>query len=193
MSYGSSKNPGIYRPRSLTIHYSLTTLISRWVTYIVAIKCYERALKKNPENLSVEICQIRVALCATHNTVESDKIRENLNILLGKIVKNFSQLETNVSETTLEFTPFLNRVDLEECRQLVEGLLFACLIYKCSKYYVVTIKILYHCLLASNKSKPKEFLLMRFAFLKHASKVCLQQHEIDAVVSQLISSYCLVK
>ena len=158
----------------------------RLLNYDKAIKCYERALQKDPENLSVEIRRTRVALFATHNTVESDKIRENLNILLGKVVKNFSQLETNVSETTLEFTPFLNHVDLEECRQLVEGLLFACSIYKCSKYHAVAKKILYHCL-TSNKSKPKESLLMRFAFLEHVSKACVQQPEIDAVVSQLTS------
>ena len=158
----------------------------RLLNYDKANECYERAVQENPGNLSVEIRRVRLALFATHNTKESDKIQENLDILLEKIVKNFSQLDTNVNEKTLELEPCLNSVDIEECRQLVEGLLFASSIYKCRKYFVVARKILFQCL-SSNESKPKELLMLKFAFLNQSSEIRVQQQEIDAVVSQLTS------
>ena len=157
----------------------------RLLKYDKAIECYGRALRENPDNLGAEIRRIRLALFASHNTQKSDKVRENLNNLLGKLVKNFSQLDTNVNETMLEFTPLMNRVDMEECRQLIEGLLFADEIYGSSKYFAVAKKILdlFKVLFTKNKSMPKEERMLVLAFLTKTNRFFDQQDKIDAVIS----------
>ena len=113
----------------------------RLLKYDKAIECYERAVQENPDNLSGEIRRIRLAIFAPHNTQKLDKIRDNLDKLLEKLVKNFSQLDINVYKTTPEFTPLMNRLDMEECRQLIQGLFFAAEIYGCQKYSVLGEKI----------------------------------------------------
>ena len=159
--------------------------------YDKAIECYERAVRENPDNLSAEIRRIRLALFAIHNTQESDKIRENLDSLLKKIVKNFSQLDTNVKERMLEFTPLMDRVNIEECRQLIEGLLCAHKTYGSWKYLAVAsnIVVLYRILFTSNKRLPEDanaFTLLATAYLMTRNvfiDLGFQEHEIDKVVS----------
>ena len=153
----------------------------RLLKYDKAIECYERAVQQNPDNLSAEIRRIRLALFATHNTKELEKIRENVDNLLGKIVKNFSQLSTSVDETTVEFTPLMNSVGVEECRQLFEGLLFATEIYFSSKYFAVAEKIAnqFEILLTSNKSMPKELVMLHLLCVKNGEK----ELKIDKLVS----------
>ena len=160
----------------------------RLLKYDKAIECYERAVEENPENLSADIRRVRLALFVTHNTQESKKIQENLDNLLGKIVKNFSLLDTNVNEATLEFTPLINRVDMEESRQLIEGLLFADKIYSSPKYSAVTRKILnlVKSLFAANKSSPRELVsifLSVLGDLEGYEEFFFNEHEIDKVVS----------
>jgi tetratricopeptide (TPR) repeat protein len=158
----------------------------RLLKYNEAMKCYERALQDDPGNLSAEIRRIRVALFATHNPEESDKIRESLDNLLRKIDQNFSQLDDNDTETIPKFSPLIDRVDMEDCQQLIEGLLFASEIYYCEKYFAVAETIQAQCLISS-KTKPKELLILKSAFLKYSSEHRVQQREIDEVVSQLNS------
>ena len=155
----------------------------RLLKYDKAIECYERAVRENPDNLSNKICQIRLALFATHNTQGSDKVRENLDDLLGELVKNFSQLDTNVDKTTLEFTPHINNIDMEVCRQLIEGLLFANEIYGSPKYFVVAEKILNLCQipLTSYKSDQKNIDLVLLV-LKKCSTEFFSKDRIDMVV-----------
>ena len=155
----------------------------RLLKYDKAIECYERAVRENPGNLSNKIRQIRLALFATHSTQGSDKIRENLDDLLGKMVKNFSQLDTNVDKTTLEFTPHINSIDMEVCRQLIEGLLFADEIYGSPKYFVVAEKILHSFQIpfTSYKSDQKHVDLVLLV-LKKCSNDFFPKDKIDIVV-----------
>ena len=157
----------------------------RLLKYDKAIECYERAVRENPENLSAGICQIRLALFATHNTQDLDKIRGNLDNLLGKIVKNFSGLDENVDETTLEFTPLINDVDVEGCRQLIDGLDYASKIYDSSKYSAVSDKIVdqFDILFASKKGMPEELDMLVLPYYQNTGHF-LYQHEIDEIVSK---------
>ena len=103
----------------------------RLMDYHKALKCYERAVQKCPENLGTEIRRIRVALLITKNTEESDKIQKNLKILLGKIGESFSQSRRNDNQTAPECATFISRLAIEECRQFVEVLLCASKFYDC--------------------------------------------------------------
>ena len=155
----------------------------RLLKYDEAIECYERAVLENPDNLSNKICQIRLALFTTHNTQGSDKVRENLDDLLGKLVKNFSQLDTNVDKTTLEFTPRIKSINMEVGRQLIEGLLFANEIYGSRKYFVVAEKILhlFQIPYTSYKSDEKNIDLVLLV-LKKCSNEFFSKDRIDMVV-----------
>ena len=153
----------------------------RLLKYDKAIECYERAGRENPENLNVEIRRIRAALFATHNPEKSENIRENLDNLLRKLVKNFSQLDFVVKEKALELTPLMNCVDVEECRQLIEGLLYANNIYDSPKYFEVANKILFEFFLTSNKSESKESAILLLALLNNCNEL-FQQNQIEAVV-----------
>ena len=159
----------------------------RLLKYDKAIECYERVVREKPNNLSAEIRRIRLALFVTHNTQKSDKIRENLDNLLGKIIKNFSQLDTSVNETTLEFTPLMNCVDMEECRQLIEGLLFAGEIYGSRKYFPVAAEIinLFEIRFTSNKSMPTELKILVLACLNKSNEFFDQEDKVDAVISTM--------
>ena len=125
----------------------------RLLKYDKAIKCYERALGENPDNLSAEIRRVRLSLFSTYNTQDSDKIREDLNNLLGKIVKNFFQLDINVDQRTMELTPLMNRVGMEEYRQLIEGLIFAEEIYCSPIYYTLARKIVDSIVICDNSNQ----------------------------------------
>ena len=158
--------------------------------YDKAIECYERAIQENPDNLGAEIRRIRLLLFATHNSQESDKIRENLDNLLGKIVENFSQWDANADETTLEFTTLIKRVDLEELQQLIEGLLFAHEIYYSPKYIKAAFDIVaaYNKTFPSNGNLPNDlnaFTLLVAAYFMTSSvftSLGYQEHEIDMFV-----------
>ena len=161
--------------------------------YDKAIECYERAVRENPDNLGAKIRQIRLALFATQNTQESDKVQENLDNLLGKIVENFSQMDAIDNKTRpFEFTPLINRVDMEERQQLIESLLYAYEVYGSMKYSVVAFKILgLYKTPSSNESLPKDIhaliVLVMACFMTSKffiSKFFFQEHEIDSVVSK---------
>ena len=155
----------------------------RLLDYHKALKCYERAVQKCPENLGTEIRRIRVALLITKNTEELDKIQENLEILLGKIGESFSQSHRNDNQTAPECTTFISRLAIEECRQFVEVLLCASKFYDCDQYFVLAEKILTQCLTAG-EGKRREFHMMKYAFYEHFL-VGLAQDEIDAAISEL--------
>ena len=125
----------------------------RLLKYDKAIKCYERALGENPDNLRAEIRRVRLSLFSTYNTQDSEKIRGDLNNLLGKIVKNFSPLEINVDQRTMELTPLMNCVGMEEYRQLIEGLIFAQEIYCFEIYYTVARKIVDSIVICDNSNQ----------------------------------------
>ena len=157
--------------------------------YDKAIECYERAVGENEKNLSAEIRRIRLALFATHNTQESNKIPESLDNLLGKIVKNFSQLNTNADKTTLEFTPLIKRLDMEELQQLFEGLLFAHKIYRNWKYLTIALNILESKIRSTSDNRlPKDADAFTWLIIAHfmSSNVFInfgfQEREIDKFV-----------
>ena len=114
----------------------------RLLKYDKAIECYERAFQENPDNLSAEIRRVRLLLFSTYNTQDSDKIRQDLDNLLGKIVENFSQLDKSKRPDKLQLTPLMNRMGMEEYRQLIEGLIFAQEIYYTPIYNTVAYKII---------------------------------------------------
>ena len=153
-------------------------LYCRLLKYDKAIECYEHALQKNPDNLSAEIRRMRIALIATHNT-------QNLDNLLEKLVQNFSQLDDDFDEETLEFTPLINRLDFEERQQLVNGLLFAGKIRHSAKYVLVAVNIGMK-YLTLNKRIPKELFLLIFTSWKYCSHTNSQQI-FDTVVSEVTS------
>ena len=148
----------------------------RLLNYDEALKCYDRTLQLDPENLGIEIRRISIALFITKGTEEMDKIRENLDTLLCKIDQSWS-------EPHQETTPFVNPLDFEEMRQLLEVLLSAFSFFDCPKYFELADKILAQ----SKRCGARELLMMKFAFIKHFPKNIVQQH-IDAVTSELKSS-----
>ena len=145
----------------------------RVLNYDEALKCYDRTLQQDPENLSIEIRRISIALCITKGTEEMDKIRENLDTLLCKIDQSWS-------EPHRETTPFVNRLDFEEIRQLLEVLLSAFSLFDCPKYFELAGKILAEYM--EVKEGRKEVLMMAIAFLKHLPKVFDQQHGIHTAI-----------
>ena len=148
----------------------------RLLKYDKAIECYERAFRENPDNLSAEVRRVRLSLFSTYNTQDLDKIQEDLNNLLGKIVKNFSQLDINVDQRTMELTPLMNRVGMEEYRQLIEGLIFAQEIYCSRIYYTVASKIVDSIVICDNSSqslmKDKWTLVMLLSASMKTDGIC---------------------
>ena len=145
----------------------------RLLKYDEALKCYERALQQNPENVGVEIRRILVTLLSKKKTAESEEIQGNLENILP----------------TLESKSFINGLATDECRQLIEVLLFAfefCKYDDCWKYFELAKKILNQCLTANGK-KRRELLMLKFTFMEHFPENLGQQHEIDAAISELIS------
>ena len=165
----------------------------RLLNYAEALKCYQRALQRDSEKLSIEIRRIRISLFITKDTEVTEKIQENLDTLLWKINQSFSQSHHNSNQTMVATTPFVNLLDMEECRQLLEVLLFASSYYDCHKYFALAEKILAQCLAAekSKRSAGKELLMMKFAFMnfytKYFHESLIQQHNIDVVTSELTS------
>ena len=165
----------------------------RLLKYDKAIECYERAVRENPDNLSAEIRRIRLALLAIQNTQESDKVQKNLDNLLRKLVKDFSQLDTDDEKLQPEFTPIINRFDMEEYQQLFAGLLFAFDIYGSPKYLRVALKILdlfkIPFTLNEFESLPTDvsaLIVLLLAYLTTSNfyiPYLAQEHEIDTSVS----------
>ncbi|CAB3992653.1 PREDICTED: uncharacterized protein LOC109461575 [Paramuricea clavata] len=155
----------------------------RLLNYDEALKCYDRTLQQDPENLGIEIRRISIALCITKGTEEMDKIRENLDSLLCKIDQRWSELHQ-------ETTQFVNRLDVEESRQLIEVLLSSSSFFGDRKYFKLASTILFQFLdvEGSKRSAARELLMMKFAFIKHFPKSIIQQHNIDAVISEMTSS-----
>ena len=145
----------------------------RLLNYDEALKCYDRTLQQDPENLSIEIRRISIALCITKDTEEMDKIRENLDTLLCKIDQSWS-------EPNQEATLFVNRLDVEENRQLLEVLPLASSFFDCPKYFALAKKILDE--YVAVKEGRKEVLMMAIALLKHLPKVFDQQHGIHTAI-----------
>ena len=167
----------------------------RLLRYDKAIECYERAVQENPDNLSAEIRRIRLSLLVTQNTQESDKVQENFDNLLVKLVKNFSLLDTDDKKPPPEFTPLINCLDMEEYQQLFAGLLFAFEIYNSLKYLRVAMKILDRFKIPSTlnefKSLPKDvsaLIVLLLAYMTTSNFYIphlVQEHEIDTSVSTL--------
>ena len=153
----------------------------RLLNYNKALECYDRALEQDPENLSIEIRRISIALLIEKGTEKMDKIRENLNSLLCKINQSWS-------EPHQEITPFVNRLDFEESRQLLEVLLSAFSFFNCSKYFELADKIVMAYLTVKGRKcgAAGELLMMEIAFVKHFPKNISQQH-IDSITSEMTS------
>ena len=175
--------------------HTIGHIYCRLLKYDKAIECYERAVRENPDNLSAEIRRIRLALLASQNTQESEKVQESLDNLLGKLVKDFSQLDTDDEIPPPEFTPLINRIDMEEYQQLFAGLLFAFEIYNSLKYLRVALKIRdrFKIPLTVNEieSLPKDesaLIVLLLAYMTTSNFYIThlaQEHEIDTSVDTL--------
>ena len=156
----------------------------RLLKYDEALRCYERALQQNPKNVGVEIRRIQVALFSTKKTAESEKIQENLENIL-------TQSHCSVNLSTLESTSFINGLTTDECRQLIDVLLFAyqfCKYDESAKYFELARKILTQCLTANGtKRRESDRLMLKFTFMNHFPENLGEQHETDAAISELIS------
>jgi tetratricopeptide (TPR) repeat protein len=154
----------------------------RLLKYKDALKCYNRALQQDPQNRSIEIRRISIALIIEKDTEETDKIRKNLGNLLGKIDQSWS-------EPQQETTPFVNRMDLEERRHLVEVLLFASLFSDCEKYFTLAENIVSQSLTVESRkySDRREMIMMVIALMRHAPESPDQQDIIDTVTSEMTS------
>jgi tetratricopeptide (TPR) repeat protein len=155
-------------------------IFCRLLKYKEAVECYNRALQQDPENLSIEIRRISIALCITKGTEEMDKIRENLDILLCKIDQSWS-------EPHQETTAFVNRLDFQEIRQLLEVLPLASSFFDCPKYFELAGNILFQNLAVdgSEYSARRELLMMVIAFARHLPESSDQQHIVDSVTSEM--------
>ena len=152
----------------------------RLLNYDEALKCYDRTLQQDQENLSVEIRRISIALCITKDTEEMDKIRENLDTLLCKIDQSWS-------EPNRETTPFVNRLDFEEIRQLLEVLLLASSFFDCPKYFDLVENIIVHNLAVDGTEK--EMLVIVIAFIKHSPESSEQPFLVDFLTFEIT---CLI-
>ena len=168
-------------------------VFSRLLNYGKALECYERALRKDPKRLSIQIRRIRIELFVKKTPETIEEIQERVDDLLSKIDKGLFQSHHKDSKTAQEDIEFAHILDIEECRQLLEVLLFASSFYKHPKYFAWAEKLLAQCL-AVEKSKHyarKESLMMKFAYMnfyqEHFSKVFVQRHQIDGVISELSS------
>ena len=152
----------------------------RLLNYDEALKCYDSNFQQDPENLSIEIRRISIALCITKDTEEMDKIRENLDTLLCKIDESWS-------ESHRETTPFVNRLDFEEMRQLLEVLRLAFSLFDCPKYLELAVNILPQSLNVdvTKYGAKRERFIFAFPLLKHIPK--LFHDIIDSVTSALTS------
>ena len=91
----------------------------RLLNYSEALKCYERALQRNPENLSIQIRRIRISHFVTENVENAGETRKNLNTVLSKITQSFLPSGADHNMKPMEETvSFLNFLDVEDCRQL---------------------------------------------------------------------------
>ena len=152
----------------------------RLLNYDEALKCYDRTLQQDPENLGIEIRRISIALCITKDTEEMDKIRENLDTLLCKIDQSWS-------EPHRETTPFVNRLDFEEIRQLLEVLLLASSFFDCRKYYELAGNILFHNLAVDGSEK--EMLIIAIAFNEYSPECSEQPFLVDFATFEIT---CLI-
>jgi tetratricopeptide (TPR) repeat protein len=161
----------------------------RLLNYDEALKCYDRTLQQDSENLSIAIRRISVALCVPKDTEEMDKIRENLDTFLCKIDQSWSEPH---QETTL----FVNRLDFEEIRQLLEVLPLASSFFDCPKYSDLAKNILFQnttVFVGSEYSGRRkladwaEFAMMVIAFERYLPESSDQQHLIDNVTSKMPS------
>ena len=168
-------------------------VFSRLLNYEEALKCYERAVHKDPKSLSIQIRRVRIQLLIKKTPEMIEGIQERLDELLGKIDKGLFQSHHDDNKTVQEDTEFIQFLKIGECRQLLEVLLFASSFYKHPKYFAWAEKILVQCQ-AVEKSKHngrKESQMMKFAYMvfyqEHFSKRFVQRHQIDAVTSELSS------
>jgi tetratricopeptide (TPR) repeat protein len=157
----------------------------RLLNYNKALECYDRALEQDPENLGIEIRRISIALCITKGREEMDKIRENLDTLLCKIDQSWS-------EPHRETTPFVNRLDFEEIRQLLEVLPLAFSFFDCRKYFELAGNILFQNLAVdgseyTGRRELVELAMMVIAFQRYSPESSDQQHLIDTVTSEMPS------
>ena len=143
----------------------------RLLNYDKARDCYDRTLKKDPENLSIGIRRISIALCITKDTEKMDKIRQDLDTLLCRIDQSWS-------EPDQEATPFVNRLDLDEIRQLVEVLPLARSFFGCPKYFELAKNIM---MIKARGAAP----VIKMRFLKYLHEVFDEQHIIDNLTSQM--------
>jgi tetratricopeptide (TPR) repeat protein len=144
----------------------------RLLKYDKARDCYDRTLKKDPENLSIGIRRISIALCITKDTEKMDKIRQDLDTLLCRIDQSWS-------EPDQEATPFVNRLDLDEIRQLVEVLPLARSFFGCPKYFELAKNIMM--IKAIRGAAP----VIKMRFMKYLHEVFDEQHIIDNLTSQM--------
>jgi tetratricopeptide (TPR) repeat protein len=151
----------------------------RLLNYDEALKCYDRTLQLDPENLSIEIRRLSIALCITKGTEEMDKIRKNLDTLLCKIDQSWS-------EPHQETTPFVNRLDFEEMRQLLEVLLLASLFLDCPKYSELARNILFQDSTVREYSGGRN-VEFSFMVISMVSKSSDKQDLIDSVTSEMPS------
>ncbi|CAB4005985.1 tetratricopeptide repeat 28-like, partial [Paramuricea clavata] len=151
----------------------------RLLNYDEALKCYDRTLQLDSENLSIEIRRISIALCITKDTEEMDKIRENLDNLLCKIDQSWSKPHR-------ETTTFVNRLDFEEMRQLLEVLSLASLFLDCPKYSELARNILFQDSTVREYSggRTDEFAFMVISMVPGGSD---QQDLTDRVTSEMPS------
>jgi tetratricopeptide (TPR) repeat protein len=152
----------------------------RLLNYDEALKCYDRTLQQDPENLSIEIRRISIALCITKGKEEMVKIREHLDILLCKIDQSWSELHQ-------ETTPFVNRLHLEGSRQLIEVLFSAFSLFDCLKYFKLAQNVLFQSLdIEGTKymySVRRKRFIMAFPFIKYFPEFF--HDAIDSVTSAL--------
>ena len=160
----------------------------RLLNYDEALKCYDRTLQQDPENLSIEIRRISIALCITKCTEEMDNIREKLDTLLCRIDQSWS-------EPHQETTPLIsvNRLDFEEIQQLLEVLRLASSFFDCPKYFQLAGNILYQNTTVfveseySGRRELAELAMMVIVFQRYLPESSDQQHLIDTVTSEMSS------
>ena len=160
------------------------SIYSRILNYTKAVECYEHGLKTNPDDVNMEIRQLRLLLIINDNT---ESTRHKLDCLLEKI---FDVPHSKWSEDTpsdVQLDNILASIQAAELRQLLEILMFLSCLQPLNWHFRLAEKLFDRCLCmeSTNNSSQSHLLMMDFAFSNFYVDKISNWQGFDAGMSKL--------
>ncbi|XP_028391893.1 uncharacterized protein LOC114516564 [Dendronephthya gigantea] len=155
-------------------------IYSRVLDYTKAVECYDLALKTDPDNVNMEIRQIRLMLIINEHT---ESIRNKVDGLLEKIFDDPCPKESEVSPNDAQLDRFLTSVEETVLRQLLEILIFLSAFESSSWYFKLAEKLLSRCMAIENM-EHSHLLMADFAF-SHFYAHTILSSTIDSAITIL--------